>query len=218
MAEGVQASSWIEEGTIGCGEDHAGGADGGADIAGTHDAHAECSGGLIAGSGDHRSARAQSGERGSFRRYSAGDLVAFVEVWKDAGGHLDGSEHLAGPATMRDVEQQRARCVGDIHGLLASETKAYVVLRQQKGAEALPEGWFMAADPEQLGEGEVGERGIRGELDQALRAELRGERGGLSRGPLIAPDECGTQYTVRGVQQHGAMHLTAQADGCDFVG
>ena len=69
-----------------------------------------------------------------------------------------------------DVEEQRARGVGDVGGEVAGEAEADVVLRQEHRADAGPELGFVAPHPEQLGQREAGERGVARQLDQAGRA------------------------------------------------
>ena len=135
MAEGMQAALRVEKGLVGGGEDHAGGADGGADVAGTHDAHAQCSGSLIAGARDHRCSRTQSSQGGRFRRDRAGNLMAFEQRGRMLSGISTAASISLGPAALGNVQQQRAGSVRHIHGLLAGQPEAHVVLGQQEGAK-----------------------------------------------------------------------------------
>ena len=75
-------------------------------------------------------------------------------------------------------------------------------------------GWW-AADPEQLGQGKVGQRGVAGEFDQALAADLCLQPVALGLGALVAPDERGAQHLAFGVEHDAAMHLAGQADGIE---
>ena len=75
---------------------------------------------------------------------------------------------------------------------------------------------LVLANPEELGQGEIGERGITGPVDDLAFADLRGEFGGFVGRALVAPDEGGRKNVACGVEKHGAMHLPGEADGGDF--
>ena len=72
---------------------------------------------------------------------------------------------------------------------------------------------LMGAHPEQLGEGEVGQRGVAGQLDQPLAADLCLQPVALGLGALIAPDQRGTQDFALCVEHDAAVHLAGEADG-----
>jgi hypothetical protein len=82
-------------------------------------------------------------------------------------------------------------------------------------AYAAPDLRFVRAHPQQLRQGEVGQRGIRRELEEARRPDLLVEPAALLRRALIAPDDRRPQDTPRVVEQHRAVHLSGQADGAD---
>src|SRR5579859_4785679 len=105
-------------------------------------------------------------------------------------------EHGIRPASMRHIEQQGARGVGYIDGPYPGETETDVVLGQQKAVEPTPDFWFVGPHPQQLGQGEVGERGVRSQFHQALRSDGFVEIAAFRGGALIAPDQRGPQYLV----------------------
>ena len=90
---------------------------------------------------------------------------------------------------MRDVEQQSAGGVGNVGGAFAGQLEADVVLREHDGANAAPVFRFVFAHPQKFGEGEIGERGIAGELNQLVAANTFGEFSTLLFGTHIAPDQ-----------------------------
>src|ERR1035438_5722622 len=81
----------------------------------------------------------------------------------------------------------------------------------------LPVSRFVLSYPEQLGEGEIGERRIAGELDQTIDAEQIGKLLNLRLGALVAPDERGPHDFVLGIKQNRAMHLPGESDAGDFI-
>ncbi len=117
---------------------------------------------------------------------------------------------------MGHVEQQCSRRVGYVDGPHPGQAKADVILGQQKALKSAPDAGFVGPHPQQLGEGEVGKRGIGGELDNAARADGLVEVAALRGGALIAPDERGAQDLIISIQQHGTVHLPAEADARDL--
>ncbi len=74
----------------------------------------------------------------------------------------------------------------------------------------------MLTHPEELGEGEVGERGVAGQLDEALEADRLGEPVALRLGALIAPDQRGAEDLPLGIEHDTAVHLAGEAYGLDL--
>jgi hypothetical protein len=135
------------------------------------------------------------------------------DAWQQA--RVDGC--LSGPATtgVVDVEHQRAGCIGDVGCVLAAHAETDAILGQEDVPHPGPEFRFVCADPEQLGESEIGERRVRRELEEPVRSNRGLEPAALLFGPLIAPDD-GRPYHFTGcVQQHGAVHLSRQSDRAD---
>ena len=71
----------------------------------------------------------------------------------------------------------------------------------------------MLLDPQQLGEREVGQRGIAGEFDEALVADLLVQPVALRLGARVTPDKRWAQDRAVFVEHHCAVHLARQADG-----
>ena len=67
--------------------------------------------------------------------------------------------------------------------------------------------------PQQLGQSEVGQRGIAGKFDQMLSAQLLVQPVALRVGALIAPDQRGPQNFAIRVEHDRAVHLPGEADG-----
>ncbi len=75
---------------------------------------------------------------------------------------------------------------------------------------------LVLAHPEELGEGEVGERGVGDELDELFVADGVVEPVGFGLGALVAPDERGAEDAAVGVEHDAAVHLAGEADGFDL--
>src|ERR1700761_1541678 len=76
----------------------------------------------------------------------------------------------------------------------------------------------MIAHPEQLGEREIGQGWIAGQLDQVFASQLGMQPVALRAGPLVAPDERWPQHAALCVQHDRAMHLTGETDPSDLCG
>ena len=119
---------------------------------------------------------------------------------------------------MSDVEQERPACLLHVDGVLAGHAEADVVLGAEDVANLREDLGLMLANPEQLGEGEVGERGVGDELDQALEPDGGIKPVALRLCPLIAPDKSRPQHYAMLVEHHAAVHLAGKADGLDSAG
>jgi hypothetical protein len=120
---------------------------------------------------------------------------------------------------MRDVQQQGPGAIGHVRGALAGQAEAHIVFGKQHVADALPILRFVFADPENLREGEVGERWIARELDQALQAKGLRQVTALLFGTHVAPDQCRANYVAAFVEKNGAVHLAGETDRGDvFAG
>jgi hypothetical protein len=71
------------------------------------------------------------------------------------------------------VEQQGAAGFLHVHGELAGQTVADVVLRAEHVGDLGEDLRLVLAHPEELGEGEVGQRGVAGQRDQTFATDLR---------------------------------------------
>jgi len=94
-----------------------------------------------------------------------------------------------------------------VHGELTGEAVADIVLGTEDVGDADEDFGLVLADPKELGEGEVGQGGVAGELDEAVEADLFGEPVALGLGALIAPDEGGAEDFACGVEHDAAVHL-----------
>src|SRR5581483_1949525 len=167
--------------------------------------------GLIATAGDDGRARGEPREGGGIKRNSAAHLARFVAFGKDGAIDVQFIGQFPGPAAADDVEERRAGCVRDIGGELAGEAETNVVLGQKDFAQALIAGWFMVANPEQLGESEAGEDRVGGAFEDARAARLLIHPIDLGLAALIAPDERRPDDFVGRIEHHEAVHLAGKA-------
>ena len=107
VAEGVEAPLRVERGPVGCGEDDTRGADGGADESRLDDTHPHRAGGLIAAACDHWRALAQAGCGGPVGADAPGDGRGFVRLRQKREVEVERGGDLRGPASVRDVEEER---------------------------------------------------------------------------------------------------------------
>ena len=96
---------------------------------------------------------------------------------------------LARPAPVRDVEEQRARRVGDVGGAIAGQPEADVVLGQQHRADARPELGLVARTQSSLGSVKPVSAGFEVSVDEAIGADALGDRPALGAGALVAPEQ-----------------------------
>src|SRR5580700_9301420 len=76
---------------------------------------------------------------------------------------------------------------------------------------------FMFANPEKFGQSEVGEGGIRNELDEFFAADGGMQPVALRLSALVGPDESRTKDLAFCVEHNAAVHLTGEGDGVDFL-
>ena len=100
------------------------------------------------------------------------DLGAFEEAGKPGHGDAGGFGDFGGPAAVGDVEQEGSAGLLHVDGELAGEAVADVVLGAEDVRDAGEDFRLVGAHPEELGEGEVGQGGIAGELDEAGAADF----------------------------------------------
>ena len=109
------------------------------------------------------------------------------------GSHRSGissaSSDLLAPAAPGDVEEQRARSVGDVDRPRAGEPEAHVVLGQADARDAGVGVGLVVAKPDDLRGGEAGERSVARELDQAFEADARLDRLALGSRALVVPED-----------------------------
>ena len=173
------------------GEDDAGGAEHDRERPGAVDADAERAGGLVA---------------------RAGDLGRLVRRGEPRARQLQRVEHLLAPAAVRDVEEQRARCVGGVDRVLAGQSQPHVVLRQQHVADPRVDVGLVAPQPEQLRRRESGQRAIAGQLDQPVEPDALLDLGALRRRALVVPEDRRPQHALRLVEARRARASAREAD------
>ena len=107
------------------------------------------------------------------------DLGALVARRQQRRVDVELAEQLPAPAAVGHVEQQRARGVADLGGVRPGQAVADVVLGQEDLADPVPVLRLVLADPEQLGGGEAGQRGVgrpSGSAPRARRPSPRSRR------------------------------------------
>ena len=149
-------------------------------------------------------------------RDAGADFGAFKELREPGHGDAGGVGDLFGPAAVGDVEQQGAGGLLHVHGVDAGHAEADVVLGAEDVGDFGEDLGLVLADPEELGEGEVGQRGVGDELDDSFAADGVVEPVGLGLGALVAPDEGGAEDAAVGVEHDAAVHLAGEADGFDL--
>ena len=163
VAEGVHARLAIGRERVGGGEDDAGRAE--------HDRHGRRRPPVDADAERARRLVARPrGDRHAASRDTA-DIRRLQRPRQPGRVDLQRLRHLLAPAPPRDVEQQRARGVGDIGRVLAAQPQAHVVLGQHHAGDPGVDVRLVARDPAQLGGGEARQRAVAGQGDQALEAD-----------------------------------------------
>ena len=125
-----------------------------------HHADAQRARGLVARAGGDRHAAVGQ----------AGDGGRLVDLRQPRRVDVERLDHLVAPAARGDVEEQRARGVGDVDGVLVGELEADVVLGQQDVGDAPVDLGLVLGQPQQLGRGEAGERAVAGQLRRGARS------------------------------------------------
>jgi hypothetical protein len=143
------------------------------------------------------------------------DLRGFEEVGEPAFGDSSGGGDFKRPAAVGDVEQQRAAGFLHVDGVFAGEAEADVVLGAEDVRGAGEDLRLVFFDPEELGQREIGQSRVAGELDEAVVADGFGEPVALGLGARVAPDQGRAQDDAVFVEQNGAVHLAGEADSGD---
>ncbi len=215
VAEGVQAAEGIAGGSGGRGENDAGSANGGRDRTRLQNAHSHGAGALIASTGGNRRACLEAGELRGFVADVRANLRRLEQLRQPAFRNAGDLGHFFRPAAMRHVEQQRAGGFLHIHGISAGQAIADVIFGAENVRDAREDFRLVLLDPQQLGQREVGQRGISGQLDEPFAADDLVQPLALRLGAHVAPDERGAEDFAVFIEHDGAMHLAGQADGID---
>jgi len=104
-----------------------------------------------------------------------------------------------------------------IDGEFAGEPVAHIILGAHDVLDLCEDLRLMRLDPEQLGQGEVGQRRVAGQLDQLFIADLLVQPVALRLGARVAPDQRRAQHSAIFVQHHGTVHLAGEAEGGDCL-
>jgi hypothetical protein len=203
---------------VGCREDDAGRADRRADGAGPRDAHPDGAGRLIARPGHDGCPGGNAGEGGGVLGHTRADVLRLEHVGHPAAVDVDSVENVVRPAPLSDIQHQSARGVGDVDRELPAQPETHVVLRQQHLPHVLPDVGLMRANPQELGQREIGERWIRRQAQEPVAADRLVEPAAFGFGALIAPDDRGPQYGIFRIEEHGSVHLSREADARDRPG
>jgi UDP-3-O-[3-hydroxymyristoyl] glucosamine N-acyltransferase len=142
-----------------------------------------------------------------------------VDGWEEGGVDVEESEHLDGPGSIGDVEEEGAAGVGDFGGVLAGQAEADKILGEEDVAGFFVDAGLVLADPKDFGCGKASEGGVANEVDEAGSAAGFGfDLVALLGGALIVPEEGGAEGARAVGEEDAAMHLTGQADGGDVRG
>ena len=188
VAEGVHARLGVVRVAVQGGEDDAARAEhDGRRTALGHHADAERARGLVARAGGDRHAAVGH----------AGDGGRLVDLRQPRRVDVERADDLVAPAARGDVEEQRARGVGDVDGVLVGELEADVVLGQQDVGDAPVDLGLVLGQPQQLGRGEPGQRAVAGQLHEALEADAPLDLLALRLRAPVVPQDRGPQRARR---------------------
>ena len=150
---------------------------------GAVDTDAERAGCLVAGAG---------GDGDAVLRL-ARTLRALQGPRQPGGVDVERGQDVFAPGAVRDVEQDGARGVGDIGGVLAGQPEADVVLGQSDSLDARVDVRFVVAEPEELRRGEAGERAVAGEGDEPFEPDRLLDLVALGLRALVVPEDRGPE-------------------------
>jgi hypothetical protein len=115
------------------------------------------------------------------------------------------------------VEEQGPGGVRDVGRVFAREPEPHVILRQQHAGDPGIDVGLVPAQPEQLRRRESRKRPIARQLDELTEAEPRLDLGAFRAGPLIVPEDRGTENAISVVEGDEPVHLAGEADAGDAV-
>ena len=159
-------------------------------------------------------------ERARFHRAHAERRRLLVSRTRDLRRLVHGREPFArnrervcdflGPAPAGDVEEQRARRVGDVGRVLPGEAQPDVVLGQQDVADPGVDVRLVPSQPQQLRSGEARKRTVARQRDQTLEPEQLLDLGALGACALVVPEDRRTKHAIRFVEADEAVHLARE--------
>jgi hypothetical protein len=125
-------------------------------------------------------------------------------------------EHLPGPPSCSNIEQQSAGRICDIARLVTGQSQPYVILRKENGSDSLPDLRFVLSHPEKFWKSETRDGGVADKFDETRRTDRFGYLDDFVSSSLIAPEESRTKNLIAFIEQNGAMHLTGKTERSDL--
>jgi len=113
------------------------------------------------------------------------------------------------------TSNHKVPAASDVAGVVAGEAQAQVVLGQQHLGHRVEDRGLVLAHPGQLGRGEAGHGEVAGDR---MEVRQRFHPAALRVAASVIPQDGRTQYAVAAVEQGGAVHLAAEADGGHAAG
>ena len=118
---------------------------------------------------------------------AAGDLGPLEHLRQQARRDVEGRQHLVAVAAAAQVEEQGARGVGGVGGVLAGQPQPDEVLGQQELGQPRRGLGLVRPQPQQLGRLEAGAGAVAGDRDHALAAQPRVDLVALGMGAGVVP-------------------------------
>ena len=165
---------------------------------------------------DHRASGGEAGERSYFSRDAAADLARFVTGGEKSSVYAHGVGQIKGPAAVNHVEERGTGGIGNFRGKFAGQAESDVVLGKQDFPDPFVLGRFIVTDPEEFGQREAGEHGVRDAGEDLRFAHRLVDPIDLRLAALIAPDEGGANYAVGIIKDDEAVHLAGKPDALDL--
>jgi hypothetical protein len=111
---------------------------------------------------------------------------------------------------MPDVEEERARGIGDIGRALAGEPQPEEILRKHDRARPGERVGLVLSQPHDLRRREPGKGAVAGQRDQAIQADELLDLTALLRRPLVVPQDRRTNDPVGPVERDEPVHLARE--------
>jgi hypothetical protein len=162
-------------------------------------------------------ASAQPGQCRCLRAHDSRQLSALHQTGQPCARDRQRIDNFIRPAAVGHIQQQRAGCIAHVHGILAGELPADVVLGQQNVCSLRVDLRLVLLHPHDLRRCEARQRAVARQRDQPLAANARGDVVALGLRPLVVPQDRRAQHRAGSILKHQPVHLPGQADGGDLV-